>query len=172
MDAKMKIGGVFEAACYGADGTLKWAENCHNLVTNEGLDHALDVVLHGTTAISAWYVAISETDTTAAATMTYAVPAYTESTAYTNTPDERPAYTEAASSSQSITNSANKASFSINASKTIYGASLVGGGTAATTKGDTAGGGKLFAYGKFSAGRAVVSGDTLQVTYTVSASSS
>ena len=170
MESSLGLGGVFHVECYGPDGSLKWEDDAKNLVTNEGLNHALDVVLHGTTAIGTWYVAIVESNTSAAAGMTYASPTYTESTAYTE--GTRPEYVEAAASSQSTTNSANKASFSINATKTIYGASLVGGGTGATTKGDTAGGGTLFAYGLFSSGRSVVSGDTLQVTYTVSASSS
>jgi hypothetical protein len=99
--------------------------------------------------------------------MTYATPTYTESTAY----DEltRPAYNEAAASSQSITNSANKAVFTISGTKTMYGASIVGGGTAASTKGDTAGGGTLFCYAKFDNARAVYDNDVLNLTYTISA---
>lgn len=161
----IRVGGLFEVVCRDKDGNIKWVEKVHNLVTNQGLNAILDIMLHATTQITAWYVAIFETDTTILATHTYAAPGYTESTAYTE--GTRPAYNEAAASGQSITNSANKASFAINATKTIYGAALVGGGSAASTKADTAGGGTLLCAVKFSSSRSVISGDTLQVTYTV-----
>lgn len=165
--AGFRVGGYWDVVCRDENGVEKWAEHVHNLVTNQGLNHILNVVLHGTTPITAWYVAVFESDTTILATHTYAVPGYTESTAY----DEatRQAYTEAAASSQSITNSANKATLTISATKTMYGAALVGGGSAATTKADTAGGGTLLCAVKFSTARSVVDGDTLEITYTISA---
>jgi len=146
---------------------LKWTERVHNIVTDEGLDSVLDVYLHAATQITTWYCCMSESDTAAAANLTYAVPGYTETEAY----DEatRPAYNEAASSSQSITNSANKAVFTMNATKTLYGASLVGGGTDGNTKGDAAGGGTLFCYSKFGSSRGVVDDDVVNLTYTVGA---
>jgi hypothetical protein len=138
---------------------------CHNIITDEGLDRMLDVMLHGTTQTATWYCAIFESDTTPDGSETYDVPVYTESTAY----DEatRPAYNEAASSSQSITNSANKAVFTISGSKTIYGAALV----SVNTKGDHTGGADnvLFCCGKFTLARVVVDDDVLNLTYTVTA---
>jgi len=144
---------------------LVWIDTSHNIFTNEGLDHILNVEFHATTQITTWYCVMSETNTSPAAGMTYAVPSFTETTAY----DEatRPAYNEAASSSQSITNSANKAAFTMNATKTLYGAALVGGGTAATTKGDTAGGGTLDCYALFAASRGVQDDDVVNLTYQV-----
>ena len=146
---------------------LIWQEHCHNIVTDEGLDSVLDVYFHAATQITTWYCCMSESDTAAAANLTYAVPGYTETEAY----DEgtRPAYNEAAASGQSITNSANKAAFTINAAKTLYGASLVGGGTDGDTKGDAAGGGTLCCYAKFGSSRAVVDDDVVNLTYTVTA---
>jgi len=165
---KSKIGfrGEWLAECY-RDGKLIWVERTHNIITNDGLNHILDIVLHGSTQITTWYCVLSETDTAAAAGMTYAVPVFTETTAY----DEatRPAYNEAAASSQSITNSASKAVFTISGTKTMYGAALVGGGTAGNTKSDTAGGGTLLCYAKFTASRAVVDNDVINLTYTLSA---
>lgn len=163
----VKVGGYFEVICRGPDGRVKWCEVAKNIVTNEGLDAILDIMLHAATQLTTWYVAIFESDTTPLATHTYAVPGYTESTAY----DEatRPEYKEAAASSQSITNSANKATFTIDATKTIYGAALVGGGTDADTKGDTAGGGTLLCSCQFGSSKAVEDDDTLEVTYEVSA---
>ena len=163
----VRIGGYFTAECYDKNGNLKWTDKFHNLVTNEGLDGLLDIMFHASTQITTWYCTLVESDTNAAAGMTYAVPTYTESTAY----DEatRPEYEEAASSSQSITNSANKATFTISGTKTMYGASIVGGGTSATTKGNTDGGGTLFCYAKFSSSKSVVDDDVINLTYTLGA---
>lgn len=165
--SRLKAGGYFEVVCRDAQGNIKWRELAENIITNEGLDALLNIMLHAATQITTWYVALVETDTAPAAGQTYAVPVYTECTAY----DEatRQEYVEAAASSQSITNSANKATFTISATKTIYGAALVGGGTGASTKGNTDGGGTLLCYAKFSASKAVEDDDTLEVTYTVSA---
>lgn len=145
---------------------LVWTEKTHNIITNEELNHILNVEFHATTPITTWYMILVETDTTPAAGMTYATPVFTESTAY----DEatRPEYVEAAASGQSITNSANKAVFTINATKTMYGGAIVGGGSAASTKGNTAGGGTLACYAKFGTSRPVVDDDIINGTYTLS----
>lgn len=139
----------------------------HNICTDEGLDALLDIMFHASTQITTWYVLLFESDTTPAAGTTYATPVFTESTAY----DEgtRPAFTEAAASSKSITNSANKATFTIDATKTIYGAALVGGGTDGDTKDDQAGGGTMYCAAKFSASKSVVDDDVLKVTITITA---
>jgi len=163
----LRIGGTFHIECFDKDGNIKWVEDTHNLITNQGLNHILNVVLDAATQITAWYCALVETDTAAAAGMTYAVPVYTETTTYA--PGTRPEYVEAASTAQSTTNSASKAVFTMNATKTLYGAALVGGGSAATTKGNTAGGGTLLCYAKFTASRAVVDTDVCNLTYTLSA---
>lgn len=159
-----KFKGEFIAECY-RKGELIWREKTHNLITDEGLNHILNVVLHAATQITTWYCCLVETDTTPAAGQTYASPTYTESTSYDET--TRPEYVEANSTAKSTTNSANKAAFTISATKTMYGASLVGGGTAPTTKGNTAGGGTLLCYAKFSSSRAVVDNDVVNLTYTV-----
>ncbi|MDD5062779.1 MAG: hypothetical protein PHN44_10920 [Candidatus Marinimicrobia bacterium] len=161
------LGGIFIVSCRDKDGNLVWTERQHNLVTNEGLNHLLNVELHATAAITTWYCVIFESDTTILATHTYASPGYTECTSY----DEatRPEYVEAAASGQSITNAASKATYTISATKTIYGAALVGGGTAANTKGDAAGGGTLLCAAKFSSSYAVQDNYVLTVTYPASA---
>ena len=164
--ASAKFKGEFLLECF-RKGEKIWEEKAHNIVTNEGLDAILNIMLHGSTQITTWYCVISETNTAAAGTMTYGTPSFTETEAY----DEatRPAYNEAASSSQSVTNSANKAVFTISASKTLYGAGLVGGGTDPTVKSDKAGGGTLLCYALFSSSRAVVDDDVVNLTYTISA---
>ena len=160
-----KFRGEFTAECY-RDGKLIWVDKTHNIITNQGLTHILNTEYAGAAAITAWYCTLVETNTAPAATQTYAVPVYTESVAYTEA--TRPAYVETVTN-QTCTNSASKAVFTINATKTMYGASLVGGGTTPTTKGDTTGGGTLSCYALFSASRAVVADDVINLTYQVTA---
>jgi len=155
-----KVGGIFEVTCYGPDGKIKWADDAKNLVTNEGLDHILDVVLHGTTAVSPWYVGLKGTGDPAAGDTLASQGTWTENSNYT---DNRKEYVEAASSSQSVTNSASKASFSINAdTQTIAGAFLASAATGTT--------GTLLCVANFTGGnKSCDNGDTLEVTYTISA---
>jgi roadblock/LC7 domain-containing protein len=161
MKSGLKFTGKFKATCFDKDGNFKWEVESHNLVVNEGLDHALDSIFHNDT-VATWYVAIYEDNYTPAAGDTYAVPGYTECTAYSQ--GTRPEFVEAAASGQLLSNSANRAVFSITASKWIYGASLV----SVSTKGDTAGGGVLWCASLFTNAKKVDNGDTLEVTYTLS----
>lgn len=148
-------------------GKLLSVTRDHNLCTDEGLNALLDIMFHGATQIDPWYIALFNTDTTILASHTYASPGYTESSDYTES--NRQAYDEAAASSKSITNSASKASFTMNTTTTIYGAALVGGGTGADTKGDTAGGGTLYCASQFGSEKSVVNTDVLKVTVTITA---
>lgn len=161
---KFLVKSIWEWKHYRKDKLIdEWKE--HNICTDEGLNALLDIMFHSATQLTTWYVLIFETDTTPVAGTTYAVPVWTECTAY----DEatRPEFVEAAASGKSLTNSANKASFTINATKTIYGAALVAGGTGAPTKGDAAGGGTLYCASKFAVSKPVVSADVLNVTVTL-----
>ena len=158
-----RLKGVFKAECYDKHGKLKWVDEAQNILTDEGLNRILNVLLHGTIQTATWYCTLVETDTIPAAGMNYDVPVYTESVAY----DEltRPAYVEAESVAKSTTNSASKAVFTINATKTMYGASLV----SINTKGDhTAGANNvLLCYAKFAVSRAVLDDDVINLTYTI-----
>jgi hypothetical protein len=155
--------------CFTKDGKLKWAEyERRNLVTNQGKNANLNIMFHGATQIATWYFVLFENDYTPLVADTYAVPGYTETTAYTEA--TRPEFVESASTAQSLDNSASKATFTFNATKTIYGGGLVGGGTAATTKGNVAGGGTLYSAAKFAESKSVVSTDILKVWVTLTAS--
>lgn len=136
-----------------------------NLVVNEGLNALLDIMFHGSTQITTWYLGIFEGNYTPLATVTAATiaSASTECTAYANS--TRPEYVEGSSSSQVITNSANRASFVFNATKTIYGAFLVSSSTKSGTSGT------LFSASQFGSSKAVVSSDELLLTYQFTASS-
>jgi hypothetical protein len=162
---------VWDFECWDRRGNMKWLESDRpNMIVTQGLNHILDSCIDADTQITAWYVIPVETNTDAALAMTYAVPVFTESQAYTEA--NRQAYDPAAASGGVMTNSASKATFTINDTKTLYGGALVGGGAAASTKGDTAGGGKLFCYSKFSAGKSVESGDTFKITITITIANS
>ena len=162
-----KFKGVFDIEVKDKLGNLISRSRAENIITDEGLNSILNVNLHAATQITAWYCVIFETDTTPDGDTTYAVPVFTEFAAY----DEatRPAYVEAESTAESITNSASKAVFTANATKTLYGAALVGGGSAPTTKSNVAGGGTLLCAGKFAASQPVVDDNVVNLTYTVTA---
>jgi hypothetical protein len=141
----------------------EWEDD--NLVVNEGLNSILGVMFHGDTQITTWYCGVFEGNYTPVATVTAATitSASTECTAYASA--TRPEYVEAAASSQSITNSASRASFVFNATKTIYGAFLVSSSTKSGTSG------VLFSAARFSTSKAVENLDELLLTYTFTASS-
>lgn len=159
MRNKVTLGGVFEVVCYDPNGVEKWREVAHNIVTNEGLNHILDVVLHGTAAVTTWYVGLKNTGSAAAGDTLATHAGWTENANYTGNRQE---YVEAAASSQSTTNSANKASFAIDTdSQTLAGAFLASAATGTS--------GTLLCVADFSSSKAADNGDTLEVTYTISA---
>ena len=159
MDFKAKAQGFWSFTCYDKDGNVKWKEDIENLVVNTGLDYLLDAGLSGGTQISTWYVGLTDDSPTIAAGDTSASHAgWAEATGYSES--VRQTWTDAGVSSQSVTNSASKATFSINASDTIGGAFLI----SESTKGGTSG--TLYAVGAFSADRGVVDTDSLEVTAT------
>jgi hypothetical protein len=162
---KLTLRGVFDVEHWRA-GELIGQESAHNLVVNQGLNHILNVVFNAATQVTTWYVGLFEGNYTPVAGDTAATfPSNaTESTAYGES--TRPAFVEAASTAQSITNSANKAEFTMNATKTIYGAFL----SSVSTKGGTTG--TLAAAARFASSRSVVAADLLRVTYTINASAS
>ena len=157
------VGGRFIFECFDRLGNLKWKDVIDNILTDEGLNKMLDSTLHDD-ASATWYVLVFEDDVTPDGDTTYAVPVFTECEAY----DEgtRPEYVEAAAAAKSISNTASKATFTFNATKTIYGGALVDH----NVKGNTAEAGKvMLGAGQFSASKPVESTDVLKVTYTVTA---
>lgn len=160
----LEVGGVFSLE-HWRDGELIGVDETPNLVVNEGLNHILNVIFHGGTQVATWYLGLFEGNYTPVATVTAATitSAATESTAYDES--TRQEYNEAAASGQSITNSANKATFTMNANKTIYGAFLVSSSTKSGTSGT------LMAAARFGTAKTVADDDQLLLTYTFNASS-
>ncbi len=137
----------------------------HNLATNEGLNHLLNVGFNGATPVTPWYVGIFEGNYTPVATVTAATitAASTECTTYASA--TRPEYVEAASTAKLITNAANRASFVFTSAKTIYGAFLVSNSAKSATTG------VLFAAARFASPKGVAVDDELLLTYAFSAAS-
>ncbi|MCE5334107.1 MAG: hypothetical protein LLG06_05915 [Desulfobacteraceae bacterium] len=156
----LKVGGIFSVECFDAEGNLKWRDTAENLVVNAGLNHLLDVVFHGVSQISPWYMGLIGASPTYAAADTLASHAgWTEFTGYTGNRQE---FNEGAASSQQISNSGNAASFAIMGSGTVAGAFICSVNTGTS--------GTLFCEANFSQGaKSVSNGDTVNVTYTLSA---
>lgn len=91
---------------------IKSRDANHNLIVNEGLNHALDVILSGATQITSWFVLFVDASPTIAAGDTLASHAgWVEFTEYTG---NRPAFTDGGVSAQSLDNSASPASITCN----------------------------------------------------------
>jgi hypothetical protein len=161
-------GGVYTLQCFDKDGKLKWEANSHNLVMNVGLQDMNAQYFKGSAYTAAWYIGLVTgpgSGTTFAAGDTMSSKAWTENTGYSNATRPAATFGTATTANPSVqTNSASPASFSINATSTIAGAFLVSN----STKGGTTG--ILFSASDFQSpgDRSVVSGDTLNVTYTFS----
>jgi hypothetical protein len=162
-------GGVYTLQCFDKDGLLKWEASTHNLVVNVGLQDMNTQYFKGSAYTAAWYIGLVTgpgSGTTFAAGDTMASHAgWTENTGYSNATRPAATFGTATTADPSvIDNSASAASFSINATSTIAGAFLVNN----STKGGTTG--TLFSASDFTSpgDRSVVSGDTLNVTYTFS----
>jgi len=159
-----KATGRFLIECYDKDGLLKWSAEESNLVVNVGLQYMAGTALTSTAQITSWYIGLygaGASNTPAAGDTMASHAGWTEVTPYAGT---RPAATFAAATLANpsvVTNTASPASFAITGTATVGGAFL--------TSNNTAGGstGVLFSAADFQApgDRAVVSGDTLNVTY-------
>jgi hypothetical protein len=152
----MSIQGFYTAVCHGADGQIKWTEPFANLVTTVGKNATLDTIL-GNVAAGAVNMGLKGVGTAAVTDTMASHPTWSETTVISarGTPSF-----SAASAGSKATSSA--VSFSITGTATVAGCFIVIGGT--TTVGNTTG--TLFSAGDFSSSKAVVSGDTIAVTYT------
>lgn len=163
-DTKIKVWGRFDCKLVRKGLIIdEWSED--NLVVNQGLNSLLSVYFNSGAQITAWYLGIFQGNYVPVATDTAANVAVnaTECSSYTSA--TRPVWTPAAPSSQSITNSASPATFTFNASQTIYGAFLDSSNVIAGTAGT------LFSEAQFATPKTVVNLDQLLLTYTFNASS-
>jgi len=161
-----RAGGVFHVQCFDKDGNLKWSTSEHNLVVNEGLQDMNTQYFKGSTYTADFYLGLITgpgSGTTFAAADTLASKAWTEYTDYAGSRKAVTFGTATTADPSVISNSAAPSSFTISgAGGTVAGAFLctVASGTS----------GVLFSESDFQSpgDRTVVSGDTLNVTYTFS----
>lgn len=161
MKGKVKVQGCFHVQCFGPDGKLKWEDKAVNNVTTAGLNHILETEFRSGAQITAWYlILIGGTGTLAAADTLATHAGWTENNSYTG---NRKAWSPGAAAAGAITNAAA-------VSYTITGgaATIKGCGVCSANTGTT---GTLFCTALFTEGdRNVTTNDTLNVTYTLTAS--
>ena len=158
------FGGVFKAECYDKDGNLKWSEEFPNLVVNTGLAFINTQVFKGANYTATWYMGIIDGGATynAADTMS-SHGGWTENVDYLQAARPTLAFNVTTTADPAVIASI-AATYTMSANATIGGAFL----STDNTKGGTTG--TLFSAGNFTVGnRGLVSGDTLNVTYTFSA---
>ena len=163
-----KATGKFTVQCLDKDGNLKWELESKNLVVNVGLQYMAGAALTGTSPITTWYIGLygaGASNAPAAGNTMASHGTWTEETGYSNANRPTATFVAATNANPSVvTNSASPAAFNINATATIGGAFL----TSDNTKGGTTG--TLFSASDFTSpgDRSVVSGDTLNVSYSLS----
>jgi hypothetical protein len=166
MNLGIKRGTHYKVECF-RKGQLLWVDEFDNLVVNAGLNDSLDKHLKGSSYTAAWYVGlVGATPTFAAADAEAGHAGWSEVTAY----DEaaRQALTLGSVSSQSVSNTASKAVFTISTNSTAVGGAFISSASSKTGTVDT-----LYGGGAFSGGNKTLSdGDVLNVTVTLTAAAS
>jgi len=162
-------GGVFTVECVGPDGQVKWTEQFHNLVVNEGLQDMNSQYFKGSGYIASWYIGLVQgpgaSNTYAAGDTLSTHAGWTElapTTAYTGNRKAAVFGTASTADPSVIGNSGSPASFAMLVNGTTVAGALLCSAASGTS-------GVLFSVGNFTGGdKAVDSGDTLNVTYTFS----
>jgi hypothetical protein len=150
-----------------------------NGIVDEGKNQLLNVQFHAQGAISAWFMGLidnagwSSVEDDDAYIDIDGANGWAEFALYTDAGNgdsatTRPAWDEGSASGQSITNSSVTV-FDITGPGTVKGLFLVGGPSTPNIKGNSSSGNTLWATALFSGDVAVLNGDQLKATYTVSA---
>ena len=163
--ARFGIRNFYHVQCYGPDGLLRWEDWTENLVVDVGLNEFLQRIWKSSTFTASDFVGLTDGTPTIAAADTMAVQAgWAEVVPYSNA--TRPAFTPGTVATQSVDNSASKATFNINATATVGGCFAADDNTKSGTSGI------LLGAAAFSGGdKAVANLDTLNVTLTSTAAS-
>ena len=146
-------------------GAVVDSETVHNLMPEEGRNHAVSVITKGATQVPTWYIGLFEgnyvpVDSDKASTFPTSA---TECTAYL--PATRVEFVEGAVAAGVVENTASRAEFTATAAKTIYGAFLV----SAQAKGAITG--VLMSAARFTAPKGLQIDDVLRVTASFSLTS-
>lgn len=146
-------------------GAVVDSETVHNLMPEEGRNHAVSVITKGATQVPTWYIGLFEgnyvpVDSDKASTFPSNA---TECTAYL--PATRVEFVEGAVAAGVVENTASRAEFTATSAKTIYGAFLV----SAQAKGAITG--VLMSAARFTAPKVLQIDDVLRVTASFSLTS-
>ena len=157
--------GVFDVE-HRRQGSLLHRGIGSNIIPTDGLNHILATEVGGGAQVNPWYMALFEGNVTPGASLTAATftATTTECTAYDES--TRVAYVEGTPASGSVDNSASRAVFTMNATKTVYGGALLSVSTKSSTSG------VLLAAARFATSRSVVDDDELSVRYSLTLTSS
>lgn len=159
----VKIKGRYEVECFDKDGKLKWRDVIDNVIATVGVNDMLDKYLAG----SAWttgtvYMGLKSTGTAVAADTMASHASWTELNITASSGVRQSVAFAAASARAKATSAASSFSVTTAGPTNVGGCFIVVGGTSAN--GNTTG--TLFSAGDFTVTpRSVVSGDTLNVTY-------
>jgi hypothetical protein len=162
--------GVYTAECYNAQGILKWSDKIKNITTNVGRQDLLSKYFLNSTA-GAIVMGLKGTGTavvtdTQASHGTWLEVGLANAPTYTGN-RKTASFSAATNANPSVLSTSAVVVFSITSSGTVAGAfiNINGSSTVDSTTGI------LFSAGDFTAGsKTVSSGDTINVTYTLSAS--
>lgn len=156
-----ELKGLYVVECLDAEGNFKWLDVINNLITTVGKNDVLDKYLKGSSYTQTIRMGLKGAGSAAAGDTQASHSGWSELTDYTG--NRKDVTMGSASSGSSVSPSQ---SFAITGTMTVAGVFINNGGSA--TKSDTSG--TLFSVGNFSGGdRSVISGDTINVTYTLSA---
>ncbi len=169
----IKLHGRYEIECVGADGEVKWTDVIENTVMTAGKNLALDTILAGSayTVVgpymglisSASYSAISAADTMASHAG-WLEAGNANAPTYTS-PRKTCVFSAAASGAKALSAAL---AFAITGTGTVKGCFVLFGTGAVTTIDNTSG--TLLSAGLFSGGdRALINGDTLNVSWSLAA---
>jgi len=170
----MGLEGVYEAVCYDKDGNIKWQDTIQNLTTNVGRQNLLQfyfVSPASTNAIVMGLMGASGGSSTPAYTDTQASHSGWLEVGGTNAPTysgtrKTPSFTTTTTANPAVLATSASVVFNMTSSGTVYGAFINASGS--STIDNTTG--TLFSAGNFTAGSKTVSnGDTINVSYTLSA---
>ena len=148
---------TYDVVCIGADGKEKWKEQVRNTVTTVGKTDIVDKYLNGSAYTAAFYLLLKGTGSVSASDTLASHSGWSELTPYSG---NRPAITWGTTTAGS--NTATAVSIAITGTATVYGAGVCTVNTGSS--------GTLYSAADFSVARGVASGDTLNVTPTISVS--
>jgi hypothetical protein len=166
----IKVGGEYLVTCHRPDGSIRWQDTAKNLVTTQGLVYIVESLfksgLSSFVAIDPWYVGLTDSTPTPAAGDTLASHAgWVEFDAYDEAARQAFVEGDVGAGPVSVSNSANKAQFTIDTNSSVIGGAFL---CSVATAGDASD--VLLCVAPFTGGdKNADDNDTLDVQYTFTA---